>query len=45
MTETREEELIIVSDRIEFGTMLVDVGTEVNGRVHKRLKVLTINNS
>lgn len=38
----RDETLMIVTDRDEFGTMLVDVGAEVNGRVHKRLKVLTM---
>lgn len=37
----RDEKLMIVTDRDEFGTILVDVGAEVNGKVHKRLKILT----
>ncbi len=38
----REETLMIRTDRNEFGTILVDVGSEVNGRVHKRLKILAM---
>lgn len=38
----RDEELMIVTERDEFGTMLVDVGAEINGRVHKRLKILVM---
>lgn len=38
----RDQKLMIATDRDEFGTILVDVGAEVHGKVHKRLKILTM---